>query len=119
MKHFLISLLLFSLLVVSLAFNAYAVNKKTKEMTDLVLCLPDTPTLYGADGIKAYWDENRGFFSMSLNTSELERTDEYISELYAACRSGDGAGYRAAKAKAYDAVRSLDDGERIDFLGIF
>ena len=119
MKHFVLSLLLFGLLVTLVAFNAHLVGEKTAHLASLVSLLAESPDVEGAERISEYWKENENFFSLSLNTSELERVEEYISELCASAVKNDAFAYSVAAEKLKNAVGGLDDGEKFDFYGIF
>ena len=119
MKHFVISLILFASLVTAVTLNAVKVNEKICIVSRLAELLPDVPDMQKTKNLRDKWEEYRGFLSMSLNTSELERTEEFIGELYASSEINDLTSYALAKEKLINSLHGLDDGENISFYGIF
>ncbi len=119
MKHFLLTILLFALLASAVFFNAKKVNEAAKTLESLLASLPASPAENACGEIEAYWESEKRFLSLSLNTSELERIDDIMGELCASCIVGDESAYGSAKEKLKKAFDSVDDGEKINFYGIF
>lgn len=119
MKHFLLTLLLFALLASAVFFNAKKVNEAAKTLESLLAALPESPEDGACGEIEAYWESKRRFLSLSLNTSELERIDDVMSELHSSCTANNEYAYGSAKEKLKKAFDSVDDGEKINFYGIF
>ena len=115
MKHFVISALVFALVLAFVCANGALVRRKAGELLEKARSLaPD-----GAAEFERTWLAERRFFSVSVHECELERVDEAACDAVSAAENGDENAFFTAKRRLTAALGSLAGGELWNTDGIF
>lgn len=119
MKHTVIALILFVLLVLLVAVNAMYVNSVKEQLYKGVI-VPDSYTASelpaakeSAGRLASMWKQERGRLGLSINENDLARIDEVIAELCAAADASEYASFNTAREKLRILIARLNRGERI------
>lgn len=110
MKPFVVTLVIFSLLIAFIIFNYVFVNRYSKCLMDMTEALPDI----GADdciekigALTEEWQKHRCFISFSTGISSLQNIDDLLDSLLVAKETGNGYEFRKAKALLINAFDDL------------
>lgn len=110
MKSFVVTLVIFSLLIAFIIFNYAFVNRYSKCLADMTEALPDI----GADdciekigALTEEWQKHRCFISFSAGISSLQNIDDLLDSLLVAKETGNGYEFRKAKALLINAFDDL------------
>ena len=110
MKSFVVTLVIFSLLIAFIIFNYVFVNRYSKCLADMTEALPDI----GADdciekigALTEGWQKHRCFISFSAGISSLQNIDDLLDSLLVAKETGNGYEFRKAKALLINAFDDL------------
>ncbi len=110
MKSFVITLIIFSLLIAFIIFNYVFVNRYSKCLMDMTEALPDI----GADdctekigALTEEWQKHRCFISFSTGISSLQNIDDLLDLLLIAKETGNSYEFRKAKELLINAFDDL------------
>ena len=116
MKTFLAALVLFSLMLFGVTWNAIYINKVANELEEQLSALPpinDPACEDAARAIRDYWDERKNRVSLSARFSLSDRISEQAYTLLACASCGDLYGFEVARALFSDAVDDLSRTETL------
>jgi len=109
MKSFVVTLIIFSLLIAFIIFNYVSMNRYSERLKDMTETLPDI----GADdctekigALTEEWQKHRCFISFSTGISSLQNIDDLLDSLLVAKETGNG--YEFGKTKAL-LINAFDD----------
>lgn len=122
MKAFIIALLLFSLLIFGVIFNAIYINEASERLCAAVYALPEVSSPDCASAIEevyAEWKNRRHIIELSTDLRRLTEIDTLLSTLCAAARSSDASEYDKTRAILGDLFSELRAFESLEFFDIF
>ena len=110
MKTFLLALVLFSLMLAGVTWNALYINKVANELEEQISALPpiSSPDCEAAArAIRDYWDARKDRVALSARFSLSDRISEQAETLLACASCGDLYGFVTARALFLDAIDDL------------
>ena len=110
MKSLLISLILFAVMLSSIAVNAIYINNVANKMNDLLAELPDIGEEGCSDATRDicdYWEKNTPYVGLSVGYTIVDRVSEQAATLSACAACNDFFGFRTALALLRDAVGDM------------
>ena len=120
MKSFIISLILFILLISTIFGNAFYVKEVSKRIVS------DTKTLEESNyspqrirDLEKYWEKHRGFIGLSVGHDELDRISESIISLKASCESGNISDAELYLLILQDLVKEMGRHEELSLENLF
>lgn len=119
MKSFVISIILFVLMAVTIAGNSIYINNVTNTLSSMTDELTDI-TAYSEkiDIISDYWNSHIDLISISVNFHETEMITEAILTLRAYSLTPDSPEFKYAKAKLSESLKEMRLGEKISISNI-
>ena len=116
MKSLIATLVLFCLLLVSVALNARHVGRVSADLTERIEALPDATSKDCPAAVRAlndYWLTRVEWLEFSAGYTVVDRVTEQAATLLACAECGDLYGYRTALALLLDAVEDLARTEKL------
>ena len=120
MKAFIISAILFALLIATVIGNAFYVKKVSEHV------ISETEALKKQDysieiisDLEKYWKYHRGFVGLSVGHQELDHISQSIISLKSSCESENISDARLYLAILQDAVDEMGRHEEISFENLF
>ena len=125
MKHFIIALVLITLVFGLVVFNSFYIRNTVGEFYDKLAAMPEDE-----DKFESYdrqlvldlveeWRKLRFFASLSTHLIEIERVDEAITDLCSHMVNGEFCDYYASRERAREAVLDLIESEKFNLKNIF
>ena len=110
MKSFVVTLVIFLLLIAFIIFNYVSVNRYSELLKGMTEALPEI----GADDctekigtLTEEWQKHRCFISFSTGVSSLQNIDDLLDSLLVAKETGNSYEFRKAKALLINAFDDL------------
>ena len=122
MRAFIIAVLLFSLLILGVIFNAIYINEASDHLRALVDGLPEVGSAGCAAAVEELcreWRDRRDIIELSTDLRRLAEVDTLLSSLRVAAKSGDGPEYDKTRAILGDLFSELRTFESLEFFDIF
>ena len=121
MKTFVVSLILFVLMIFAIVWNFLYINRTADKLLELSEALPKTSAgaLKQAEALSAFWRERMDVVGFSVGYTVLDRISEQTVSLVAAAKYESDFDYRLAKALLDDAIGDMRRLERFSFGNIF
>ncbi|MBQ8388551.1 MAG: DUF4363 family protein [Clostridia bacterium] len=122
MRAFIIAVLLFSLLILGVIFNAIYINEASDHLRALVDGLPEAGSegcAAAADELYREWRDRRDIIELSTDLRRLTEVDTLLSSLRVAAKSGDGPEYDKTRAVLGNLFSELRTFESLEFFDIF
>lgn len=117
MKTFIISMIIFSILIALVITNSIYIHKITDRM--LALSLAISPNDFdGANNLSLFWQKHRLFFSISVHDSQIESITEIIENIKSAAALGNDAEFNKNIILLSELLEELQKIEEISFQGI-
>ena len=114
MKSLIASLILFSLMIIGVIANAFAVRGLTEELSVKIEAL-DTPDVSSAQSFLDFWLSHAEWVRLSAGFAATDRITEQAMTLLASAEVGDVFSYHTALALLSDAIEDLARHERFSF----
>lgn len=114
MKTFIVSLLIFSLLLITIARNAIFVNGTMDKLEQTIKEMPTCET--ASDMLReaeTLWREKRSALALSVSYGEIRDVDVSLVEMRAAIDAGDALQFETARLTALGAIDDIRRLERI------
>lgn len=121
MRSFILTLLLFAVLMVLIVCNFIFINRTVDELLGMIDRLPAAPgsaAVQAAAALTKRWDEVHPHFSYSVSTIELDHVTTALTVLNARCAAGDADEYQCTLAQLRLAVSELGRLERFSVLNL-
>ena len=120
MKAFIISTLLFALLIAAIIGNAIYVNKVSKHiiLESEKIKEENYPSSL-ANALEEYWLKHRSFVGLSVGHEELDLISQTIISLKACCNTGNIADATVYVLILQDAVEEMGRHEEVSFENLF
>ena len=120
MKAFWISLILFSLLLVGIFWNAHYVRESESYLTELVVSLGDAEEREESmDELEEFWEKNKKLFGLSVGFRDIDRVSEIITSLRWAQDYGLEAEFQKYRTLLLDAIEEITRNEKLSLGNIF
>ena len=121
MKTFVVSLLLFVLMLFVILWNYFYINKTAEELLALSELLPDSVdgALEAAQKISDFWQARMDVVGFSVGYTVLDRISEQAASLLCAAKYESDFDYRLSKALLQDTVGDMRRLEKFSIGNIF
>ena len=120
MKAFIVSTVLFLLLISAIYGNALYVKNVSKHITlETEKLKAENYPQNIANELEKYWLKHRGFVGLSVGHEELDLISQTIISLNSYCESGDIADASVYLSVLQDAVEEMGRHEEISFENLF
>ena len=121
MKTFVISLLLFALMIFAIVWNFFYINNTADTLLAFANTLPESSAgaLERAEALLDFWRKRIDFVGFSVGYTVLDRISEQAISLVTAAKYESDFDYRLAKALLADAVKDMRRLEQFSFGNIF
>lgn len=114
MKTFIVSLLIFSLLLVLIGWNVVFVNSTMDKLEQTIKEMPACETASEAlQRAEMLWHEKRSTLALSVSYGEIRDVDVSLVEMRTAVNAGDTLQFETARLTALDAIDDIRRLERI------
>jgi hypothetical protein len=120
MKAFIISAILFALLIATVIGNAFYVKKVSEHVISETEKLKNKN--YSSDiicDLEKYWNRHRGFVGLSVGHQELDHISQSIISLRSSCESKNLSDAKLYLSILQDAVEEMGRHEEISFENLF
>ena len=110
MKSFLISMVLFALLLLVIAWNFSYVNSTADRLLEMIEEMPSSPddsALSPAEELSDFWHKRTNSIGFSVGYTVLDRVSEQAATLVTSAKYHDFFNYQLAKELLRDAVRDM------------
>ena len=112
MKGFIISLLVFGLLVGGIILNSVYIDKTCQELEEKLDALPGvTEATAQTAALCARWEKENSKISISVSLQMLDKIDAILAELDYAVHFGDEAAFEKCRVLAKVAIKEIKDNE--------
>ncbi len=126
MKSFIISLIVFAVVISAVTLNVFYISKITKELIDIVSELPneakDGSLIYDENPQFAHlvkrWNENEFFISITVGNKEAENVNSILIKMIEYYGAGDTPNYRAARSMLLYSLHLIQTEEQLSIEGI-
>ena len=120
MRSFIISAIIFALLLGAIAFNAFYVKSVSEHVLGEAQRLADEDySLSVITDLEEYWKKHRAFLGLSVGHLELDRLSETLISLRASCESGSHADAMLYLSLLHDAAEEMARHEELSFENLF
>lgn len=120
MKAFIISTILFALLIATVFGNAFYVKSVSERIvSDLEILKEENYPLQIANGIESYWLKHRSFVALSVGHEELDHVSQTIISLKASCESKNSSDANMYASILQDAANEIGRHEEISLENLF
>lgn len=128
MKTFLISVLLFCVVLILVICNALYIRKTTEELLILAESLPADADAFEAqyhaaaeemDALYTLWDKSFMRLAFTTGYDNINRADDAMLSMYVNFENKSGEDFAVSRAIFCDGVRRLQSLESFSFHGIF
>ena len=120
MRSFIISLILFVLLIATVFGNAFYVKTVSSRIVSDTEALEKSCYLPQAiQELEKYWEKHRGFVGLSVGHEELDRISENIISLKAACESKNKSDAKRYLLILQDLAKEMGRHEELSFENLF
>ena len=122
MKAFIVALLLFSLMLTDVIFNAIYINEASTHLRRLADSLPEVGSVGCAEAVEELcdeWHDRRSIIELSTDLRRLSEIDTLLSSLRAAAQGMDAAEYNKTRAVLGYLFTELRAFESLEFFDIF
>lgn len=120
MKSFIISTVIFALLIAAIACNAFYVKTVSEHILNESQRLADEDySLSVITDLEEYWKKHRAFVGLSVGHLELDHLSETLISLRASCESGSRADAALYLSLLHDAAQEMARHEELSFENLF
>ena len=117
MKSFIISIIIFFILIILVITNSIYIHKTTDKMLEMSnSLLPNDAE--GAEQLSLFWQKHHLFFSISIHDAKIERITELTENIRSAATLGNGAEFSKNIILLSELLEELQKIEEISFHGI-
>lgn len=117
MKSFIVSIIIFSILILLVTANSIYVHSVCNKMLRISNSL-QIEDIDAANELCRFWQKNRMIFSISIHDTHLERITELTENIKSAVNTGDGAEFSKNIILLSELLDALKKNEEISFQGI-
>ena len=110
MKSFVVTLIIFFVLIAFIIFNYAVVNRYSECLRNMTEALPASDAgdcLEKITALSDEWQRHRCFISFSAGISSLQSIDDLLDSLLVACKSGNNYEFEKSKALLINAFEGL------------
>ena len=117
MKSFIISIIIFFILLFLVIANAFYVHKICNEILELTFLISEND-IDNANKLCNIWKKHEATFSISIHDSKIERLTELVENIKSAVTIGNGADLEKNVTLLRELLEELKKNEAISFQGI-
>ena len=112
MKIFIVTLLIFALLLCAVAFNFHYINSVCDMLEAKISALTLNSDEAASEELLTIWKKEKGYVSLSVSSVVTEDFEDRLLELHAMLKSGDSTSFYRARTLALGAISSIRRLER-------
>lgn len=117
MKAFILSSVIFLILILLIVINSIYIHKICNEMQEIASSLTSQDN-DGASQLCLLWEKHKMIFSISIHDSHIEKISELTESIKSAATIGDDAEFKKSIILLNDILDELKKNEEISFQGI-
>ena len=120
MRSFIISTIIFALLLGAIAFNAFYVKSVSEHILNETQRLAnENYSLSVITDLEKYWKKHRAFIGLSVGHLELDHLSETLISLRPSCESGSRSDTMLYLSLLHDAAEEMARHEELSFENLF
>lgn len=117
MKAFILSSVIFLILIILIVINSIYIHKSCDEMQEILRAISPTDKVK-INNLCSFWENHKMIFSISIHDSQIEKISELTESIKSAATNGDDAEFNKSIILLNGVLDEIKKNEEISFQGI-